>query len=83
MLRDRLASAFAHVRSCRPRHGKFRPGDILHSQADIGQARRLLGYRPTHTLAQGLDEAFAWYVRDFSARQNAGARKLKTAGKSR
>jgi UDP-N-acetylglucosamine 4-epimerase len=69
LLRDGLSLTNAHVGGCRPRYGAFRPGDILHSQADIGQARRLLGYRPTHNLAQGLDEALAWYVQDFSARR--------------
>jgi UDP-N-acetylglucosamine/UDP-N-acetylgalactosamine 4-epimerase len=69
LLRDRLSLAHSHVGACRPRYDDFRPGDILHSQADIGQARRLLGYRPTHNLAQGLDEALEWYTRDFSARQ--------------
>jgi len=83
LLRDRLSLVCGHVRACKPRYAAFRPGDLLHSQADITQARRLLGYRPTHNFAQGLDEALAWYVRDFSARRNAGARKLKTTGPAR
>jgi hypothetical protein len=53
------------LRGVQPRYANFRAGDILHSRADIGQARRLLGYRPTHNLEQGLDEALDWYVRDF------------------
>ena len=40
----------------------FRPGDVRHSQADIGKAQQLLGYQPTHKIAQGLDEAMTWYV---------------------
>lgn len=40
----------------------FRSGDVRHSQADVGKVRRLLGYEPTHTLKQGLDEALPWYV---------------------
>ena len=40
----------------------FRAGDVRHSQADIGKARRLLGYTPTHRFTQGLDEAVPWYV---------------------
>jgi UDP-N-acetylglucosamine 4-epimerase len=39
----------------------FRPGDIRHSQADIGKARRLLGYEPTHRLAEGLRELADWH----------------------
>lgn len=35
------------------------PGDIRHSLADIAAARSLLGYKPTHTVAQGLNKALA------------------------
>ena len=45
-----------------PRYGQFRAGDVRHSQADIAKAARLLGYAPTHDLAQGLAETIAWYV---------------------
>ncbi len=42
----------------------FRPGDVRHSLADIGKARQLLGYAPTHTLPQGLALAMDWYRRN-------------------
>ena len=32
-----------------------RPGDILHSLADISKARRLIGYEPAYTVKQGLE----------------------------
>lgn len=51
---------FAH-----PTYRDFRAGDVRHSQADVGKARRLLGYEPTHTLKQGLDEALPWYQQFF------------------
>jgi UDP-N-acetylglucosamine 4-epimerase len=35
----------------------------MHSLADIGKARRLLGYEPTHSIEQGLDESLDWYER--------------------
>jgi UDP-N-acetylglucosamine 4-epimerase len=41
----------------------FRAGDVRHSQADISKARTLLGYAPTHTLAEGLEVAMPWYVK--------------------
>ncbi len=37
-----------------PEYQKARTGDILHSLADIGRARELLGYVPTVDLARGL-----------------------------
>ena len=40
----------------------FRVGDVRHSQADIGKARRLLGYDPAYSVARGLGEALPWYI---------------------
>jgi len=45
-----------------PVYGPFRSGDLRHSQADIRRAASLLGYKPTHSVDQGLAEAVAWYV---------------------
>jgi len=42
-------------------HGPNRLGDIPHSLASVEKAKSLLGYRPTHTIGQGLKEAVAWY----------------------
>jgi UDP-N-acetylglucosamine/UDP-N-acetylgalactosamine 4-epimerase len=44
-----------------PVYEQFRPGDIRHSQADIGKVRRLLGYDPTYDVEAGLREALPWY----------------------
>jgi UDP-N-acetylglucosamine 4-epimerase len=65
-LRCRLATRHPRLSDARPVHGPFRAGDVMHSLADIGKARSLLGYEPTHTLDQGLDEALDWYVRNLS-----------------
>ena len=43
----------------------FRPGDVRHSQADIAKAADRLGYRPTHRIAAGIDEALPWYIQFF------------------
>ncbi len=61
LLRAGLERHFPHVAQRTPVHRDFRPGDVRHSQADIGKAARLLGYAPTHTVEQGLAEALAWY----------------------
>jgi UDP-N-acetylglucosamine/UDP-N-acetyl-alpha-D-glucosaminouronate 4-epimerase len=37
-----------------------RPGDIRHSLAAIGKARRLLGYRPRVLIREGLARTIAW-----------------------
>jgi len=61
LLRDRLVARHKHLAALQPEHGAFRTGDVLHSLADIGKARRLLGYEPTHTIERGLDESLVWY----------------------
>jgi len=35
-------------------HQEERKGDVKHSLADIGKARRMLGYSPAHGLMEGL-----------------------------
>jgi UDP-N-acetylglucosamine/UDP-N-acetyl-alpha-D-glucosaminouronate 4-epimerase len=62
MLRGRLIPHYPHLRDCLPVYRDFRQGDVLHSQADIGKARRLLGYEPTHSIDRGLDAALEWYM---------------------
>jgi UDP-N-acetylglucosamine 4-epimerase len=38
-----------------------RPGDIKHSIADIGKARRILGFEPAVPFIEGLRSTAAWY----------------------
>jgi UDP-N-acetylglucosamine 4-epimerase len=61
LIRDLLAERHPGLAKARPVYCEFRPGDVRHSQADIAKARRLLGYQPTHRLAEGLRDALAWY----------------------
>jgi len=48
-----------------PHFTDFRQGDVRHSLADIGKARRLIGYAPTHSIEQGIAEALPWYIERF------------------
>jgi UDP-N-acetylglucosamine 4-epimerase len=61
-VRERLARYSPGVAEVEPEYRDFRPGDVRHSLADIGKAETLLGYRPSHTLAEGLEESMGWYV---------------------
>jgi UDP-glucose 4-epimerase len=47
--------------SITPRHADPRASDIRHSRADIGRARRLLGYEPATSFEDGLAQTLAWY----------------------
>ena len=61
LLRDNLITHGVPV-GTPPEYRDFRAGDVRHSQADIGKIRQLLGYAPTHRLADGVAEAMPWYV---------------------
>ncbi len=62
LVRERVARRHPQAADLQPTYRDFRPGDVRHSLADISKAERLLGYRPSHSLAQGLDEAADWYL---------------------
>ena len=68
--------AGANIRD--PIYEPFRPGDIRDSQADIGKARALLGYEPTHDVRTGLQETLpsyeAWVRQTSAARRGDVAR---------
>jgi UDP-N-acetylglucosamine/UDP-N-acetylgalactosamine 4-epimerase len=66
LIRGQLAEVRPEVAEARPEYGPVRAGDVPHSLADIGKARTMLGYRPTHTVAQGLAAALPWYVRSLA-----------------
>lgn len=60
-LRDNLANFDSEIAKIEPIHGPNRVGDIPHSLACIDKAKRLLGYDPKYSLAEGLKECCQWY----------------------
>ena len=61
MLRELIAQRHSALRVPAPVHADFRAGDVRHSEADVGKARRLLGYRPAWDVESGLRDALPWY----------------------
>src|ERR1051326_846173 len=59
-LQDSLRRRDPSLPETKPVHHDFRAGDVRHSLADISKAQRLLGYAPTHRLADGLEVAMDW-----------------------
>lgn len=57
-IRQRVSGAA----SIQARYLAERPGDIRDSQADISRIRQALGYAPTHTVMQGLEETVASFT---------------------
>ena len=45
-------------------HRDFRKGDIMHSKADITKAKRVLGYKPTKSVEEGLEELIDYQLKE-------------------
>jgi UDP-N-acetylglucosamine 4-epimerase len=61
-IRELLLPRHPHLAEFKPNYRDFRQGDVRHSLADVGKARSLLSYEPSHRIHEGLDESIAWYV---------------------
>ncbi|MDA9287212.1 GDP-mannose 4,6-dehydratase [Schleiferiaceae bacterium] len=48
------------------KYGPQRMGDVLHSQASIQKAKRLLGYEIKVTFSEGLNKTYQWVGKQFS-----------------
>jgi UDP-N-acetylglucosamine 4-epimerase len=58
----------------------FRPGDVRFSRADISKAQRLLGFRPTYRVREGLEQALDWYISRLRPVMKAGEGMVLPAG---
>ncbi|QYA26018.1 SDR family oxidoreductase [Gramella sp. MT6] len=61
LLKEYLSDFDAEISNIEIKHGPNRPGDIPHSLASIEKAEKLLGYKPSHKIKEGLKEAVDWY----------------------
>jgi UDP-N-acetylglucosamine 4-epimerase len=66
LIRSLLEPHFPLMKDIAPIYREFRAGDVRHSLADIGKAKNLLGYAPTHRIGYGLQVAMDWYLKDIS-----------------
>jgi UDP-N-acetylglucosamine 4-epimerase len=62
MILDRLAAVRPGLARNEPQYTQAREGDIRHSQADLSKIKEVLGYQPTHSVAQGLDALVPWFA---------------------
>ena len=69
IIRTLLGRRQPHLKTVRPVHREPRRGDIQLSRADIGRARRLLGYAPTVRIMDGLESTMDWYVAQLAPRE--------------
>ena len=66
LLQAGLQKRDATLSGQKPVYQDFREGDVRHSLADIGKAKRLLGYAPRYQIREGLDLAMDWYTKNVS-----------------
>ena len=62
MIEERLIKRVEGIERKEPTYREFRVGDVRHSQADMSKAETLIGYKPSHKIAAGLDGAIDWYL---------------------
>ena len=61
-------------------HDQPRAGDVRHSVADIGLARRELGYEPVVTLGEGLRRTVAYALSTVAPNNNRNGHAVRTIG---
>ncbi len=65
MIKDLVAENRPEVAEIKPVYRDFRPGDVRHSLADIGKARKMISYVPVFSVRKGLRCAAKWYCSAF------------------
>ncbi|NSW93666.1 MAG: SDR family oxidoreductase [Bacteroidales bacterium] len=61
LIKEIISQFDKDVLGIEPVYGPPRKGDIPHSLASISKISSLLGYKPTHTVKEGMKEAVKWY----------------------
>jgi UDP-N-acetylglucosamine 4-epimerase len=67
LVRELLLARHPRLSIGAPHYAGFRAGDVRHSEADLGKAQRLLGYRPAFDVRAGLAAALPWYEANAAA----------------
>jgi UDP-N-acetylglucosamine/UDP-N-acetyl-alpha-D-glucosaminouronate 4-epimerase len=61
------------TKTAEPQFRDFRPGDIRYSLADISMSSNLLGYKPTHSVSEGVKLASIYYIQNVCGAQQRSA----------
>lgn len=66
VLKELLSKYDPKIASVPATNAPMRPGEVKHSLASIDKAKNLIGYKPTHSFSQGIEEAIDWYWKKLS-----------------
>jgi len=64
MIQNGLLNRMTNLHQTLPDYREFRVGDVRHSLADIEKAVQLIGYKPSHRVAEGVGEVLDWYIKN-------------------
>ncbi len=68
-LRKELSRHQPDLTPVAPVYREFRPGDVRFSRADISKIEKHLGYKATHGVDTGIEQAIDWYVASLAPRR--------------
>jgi UDP-N-acetylglucosamine 4-epimerase len=63
-IKSLLGPSIPHLSGAKPVHLAPRFGDVVHSQADISKAKKLLGFDPKTSVHDGLKTAMSYYIKN-------------------
>jgi nucleoside-diphosphate-sugar epimerase len=69
IIRAQLLPRIPELRNVRAQHREPRRGDIQFSRADIGHAKRMLGFDPKVRIRDGLAKTIEWYAANVETRE--------------
>lgn len=61
-IKEKLTKFDINIKDIEIQYASVRVGDIPHSLASIEKASALLGYRPTHSIRNGIEATCKWYT---------------------
>jgi UDP-N-acetylglucosamine 4-epimerase len=68
-IRAQVATRMPHLKNVKPVFREPRKGDLKYSRADVGKAKRLLGYEPELRINEGLQRTIDWYAANLAPKQ--------------
>ena len=66
MIEEMLIQRTKGLKKKKPIYRDFRSGDVRHSLADIGKAKKLLNYQPKYKIKEGIDLVIDWYIKNLT-----------------